>query len=421
MEHAIGEHMTALRVGAQLSLVDRDESDVALHRHRFGGAQEPARVLRQDLLLAGDQGDPAGALELRDPIVDLAREQAQRKADHPGGVAAHPLDREMGLAGVGRAEDRLELGIHRPKIVARNAMRNLFRRLIGAAPFIRCGCRFAATTPIGQTRNLTLTSFLHNPGHLPSGDARRGDQAARRGGTALYQMSDIRVGSGSGAAALALDGGLFRASPLRPAFGQKAELRRPATGGGFDLVVDLGQRIGSPEWLRGFATCFGLCYAAWSLAPGLQPLPGRAPPPLADAQFEEARTLAVSPLAYGGDTGRRMAPTDAVEPLAESPERPIIDLRATFGRGDGFASVLERAGVGAAEAAQAAALIGGVVPVAEIRPGTLMDMILGRRPNRMVARPLDKLAFRARFDLRIELERVGGALTLRQIPISIDE
>ena len=64
-----------------------------------------------------------------------------------------------------------------------------------------------------------------------------------------------------------------------------------------------------------------------------------------------------------------MAPTDAVEPLAESPERPIIDLRATLGRGDGFAAMLERAGVAAAEAAQVAAMIGGVVPLADIRAG----------------------------------------------------
>jgi murein DD-endopeptidase MepM/ murein hydrolase activator NlpD len=214
---------------------------------------------------------------------------------------------------------------------------------------------------------------------------------------------------------MALDGGLLRASPIRPAFGLRERVNS------FNLVVDLGQRIGSREWLRGFVTCFGLCYAAWSLAPGFQPLPGAAPAPLNDAQFAESRTLAIAPLAYGGDTGRRMAPTDAVEPLAESPERPIIDLRATLGRGDGFASVLERAGVAAAEAAQVAGLIGAVVPVADIHPGTMMDMTLGRRPNRMVARPLDKLAFRARFDLRVELERVGGALTLRQIPISVDD
>jgi len=250
---------------------------------------------------------------------------------------------------------------------------------------------------------------------------RGGDSSGREGrNRALYQVDDIRLASASGAAAIAPGGGLHRAPPLRPSFGQRAEgLRTRAQS--FDLVVDLGQRIGSREWLRGFVTCFGLCYAAWTLAPGFEPLPGPVPAPLPDVQFEEARTIAIAPLAYGGDTGRRMAPTDAVEPLSESPERPIIDLRATLGRGDGFAAMLERAGVAAAEAAQAADLIGAVVPVSDIRPGTVMDMTLGRRPNRTVARPLDKLAFRARFDLRLELARAGGALTLRQIPISVDD
>ena len=236
----------------------------------------------------------------------------------------------------------------------------------------------------------------------------------------MYQVDEIHLGAGSGAAALAPAGGLHRAPPVRPSFGQRAESLR-ARAGSFDLVVDLGQRIGSREWLRGLVTCFGLCYATWSLAPGFEPLAGPVPAPLPDIQFEEARAVAIAPLAYGGDTGRRMAPTDAVEPLTESPERPIIDLRATLGRGDDFADVLERAGVGAAEAAEAAHLLAGVVPVDDIRAGTVMDMILGRRPNRTVARPLDKLSFRARFDLRVELERVAGALTLRQIPISVDD
>jgi len=234
----------------------------------------------------------------------------------------------------------------------------------------------------------------------------------------LYQVEDIQLGAGSGAAALA-PAGLPQAA-TRPVFGQRGQAAA-ANAPRFDLVVDLGQRIGTPEWLRGFVTCFGLCYAAWSLGPGFQPLPGAVPAPLPDAQFEEARAVAIAPLAYGGDTGRRMAPTDAVEPLTESPERPIVDLRATLGRDDGLAALLERAGVAQAEAAEAARLVGGVVPVADIRPGTLMDITLGRRPNRTVARPLDKLAFRARFDLRIELDRAGNALTLRQIPISVDE
>ena len=62
MEHAVGEDMAALRVGAELGLVDRDERDVAIRGHALGGAEQPARVLRQDLLLAGDQGDLVRAL-----------------------------------------------------------------------------------------------------------------------------------------------------------------------------------------------------------------------------------------------------------------------------------------------------------------------------------------------------------------------
>jgi murein DD-endopeptidase MepM/ murein hydrolase activator NlpD len=66
-------------------------------------------------------------------------------------------------------------------------------------------------------------------------------------------------------------------------------------------------------------------------------------------------------------------------------------------------------------------MIAGIMAVGDIRPGTVMDLTLGRRPNRMVARPLEKLTFRARFDLRIELARANGALSLTQIPIAVDE
>lgn len=236
----------------------------------------------------------------------------------------------------------------------------------------------------------------------------------------MYQVNEIIGGSTGGSAALALDGPLLRAAPMRPAFGHKARALRGRIGQ-LDLVVDLGQRIGSPEWFRGLATCGALCYAAWSLAPTLHPIPGASPAPYADAQYEDSRPLAIAPLAYGGDTGRRMAPTDAVETLAESPERPIIDLRATMSRGDDFARVLERAGVAGAEADQVTAMLAGVVPVSDLHPGTVLDLTLGRRPNRAVARPLDKLSFRASFDLRIEVNRVGGALALTRIPILVDE
>jgi murein DD-endopeptidase MepM/ murein hydrolase activator NlpD len=236
----------------------------------------------------------------------------------------------------------------------------------------------------------------------------------------LYQVSEISGATAGGSGQLALDIPLYRAPPLRPPFGLKggAEGGRRNVGD-VDLIVDLGQRIGSGEWFRGLVTCAALCYATWSLAPALQPIPGASPAPYDDAQLEASRALAIAPLAYGGDTGRRMAPTDAVEALAESPERPIIDLRATLGRGDGIASLLERAGVGNDEAGRVAALLAGVVT--EIRPGTTVDLTLGRRPDRSVARPLDRLSFRARFDLRVEISRAGGALALNQIPIHVDE
>jgi murein DD-endopeptidase MepM/ murein hydrolase activator NlpD len=235
----------------------------------------------------------------------------------------------------------------------------------------------------------------------------------------LYQFNDLNAGGGSGTAALSLDSAIFRPAlaggfrPNRPTFGAKAaEL---------ELVTDLGLRIGSREWLRGFATCAALCLSAYALAPTIEPVVGASPAPMGDAHWEEARALSITPLAYGADTGRRMAATDAVAPLADTPERPSIDLLATLGRGDGFTRVLERAGVAGAEAAQISSMVAEIMPLTEIRPGTTMDVTLGRRPNRRVARPLDSLSFRARFDLKLSVERVGGKLTLARIPISVDD
>jgi murein DD-endopeptidase MepM/ murein hydrolase activator NlpD len=90
-----------------------------------------------------------------------------------------------------------------------------------------------------------------------------------------------------------------------------------------------------------------------------------------------------------------------------------------LGRGDGVASILQRAGVGGGEADHVATLLAGIST--ELRPGTTVDIRLGRRPDPSVARPLERLAFRARFDLRVEIVRSGGVLTLNEIPIRVDE
>lgn len=235
----------------------------------------------------------------------------------------------------------------------------------------------------------------------------------------MYQRSDHGFGNGSGAAALSLDQAL-PASFGRKTAGLSRWHRLESRLADVELVPDLGARIGSREWFRGLATCIVLISSAWALSPGFRPVIGISPQPMAEGAWEDARAQTIAPLAYGADTGRRMASTDAVVPLTDIPERPSVDLVATLGQGDGFARVLTRAGVADNEAAKVAQMVAGAASLGDIKPGTRMDVTLGRRPNRNVARPLDFLAFRARFDLRLQIERVGDALTLKPIPIAVD-
>lgn len=229
----------------------------------------------------------------------------------------------------------------------------------------------------------------------------------------MYQQGQDGFAGGGGAVALTPR----QARPL----GLDALRRSWDRGRDLDLVVDLGARIGSGEWWRGLATCTALCASAFALAPSFRPLPGAVAPPMADTQWQQMRVQAISPSAFGSDTGLHVAPTDMVEPLAETPERPQIEVNASLGRGDGFARVLTRAGVGEDEAQQAADLVAGAVSLGDIKPGTKLDLTLGRRPNRQVARPLDHLAFRAKFELALELIRENNQLRLIKKPIAVDE
>ena len=188
-----------------------------------------------------------------------------------------------------------------------------------------------------------------------------------------------------------------------------------------DWTPDLGTQIGSRDWWRGLATCLILCGAAYLLSPGFgRPLIGAVPTPLAGGEWDEARAQGIAPLAWGADTGRRMAANDLVAPLAKAPERPAIELSATIGDGDEFAHVLERAGVGDGDAARAAALVAQAVALGDIKSGTRIDLTLGRRASTAVPRPLEALALRARFDLALALHRTGGELAMTRQPIAID-
>ena len=232
----------------------------------------------------------------------------------------------------------------------------------------------------------------------------------------MYQLDQLEPTSGGGSIALRLDARALRTAA--PSFGSRTF--QPAPARDFSLVTDLGKGIGSGEWFRGLATCLALCCAAYSFAPGIEPIVAATPAPLSDAQLEEARALSFAPLAYGADTGRRMAPTEAVRSLTDIPERPIVDLTASLGHGEGFARTLERSGVAPAEARQAEAMIASAIDPAEVKPGTLLNLTLGRRSAPGLPRPLESLAFRARFDLKLSIRRLDGRLVLTRTPIAVD-
>src|SRR3546814_19304739 len=64
------------------------------------------------------------------------------------------------------------------------------------------------------------------------------------------------------------------------------------------------------------------------------------------------------------------------------------------------------AGVSAEDASTAAGLVADAVALPDINRGAALDIVLGRRPNKSVPRPLDSLAFRAAFDLRLDRKSV---------------
>lgn len=188
----------------------------------------------------------------------------------------------------------------------------------------------------------------------------------------------------------------------------------------FEWAPDLGHDIGSRRWWRGLATLAMLCGTALAAWPGIRPVEAHASP-MQSNDWEMARAQTITPLALGADTGRRMAATDVVQPLATAPERPSISLTATLGQGDSFTRLLERSGVGRGEASRISAMVADAVPLSSIPDGTRIDLVLGRRTVRTDPRPVESLAFRAALDLRLELARQGGGLSMDRIAIRVDD
>ena len=183
--------------------------------------------------------------------------------------------------------------------------------------------------------------------------------------------------------------------------------------GKLDLVVDLGMRIGQRHLVARPWTCFApLLCRLFASHPGFDPLPGAVPAPMAMRSW----TRPARWLDRAARLWRRYRPADGrrptrSSPLTDTPERPThrTDRHARPGRQ--FLRAMQRAGVSAAEAARRRRddqRRGHAL--AEVKPGTA-DGADARPPLGPECRPPARaLAFRARFDLRIEVRRVDGAI-----------
>ncbi len=183
---------------------------------------------------------------------------------------------------------------------------------------------------------------------------------------------------------------------------------------------DLAENIGSARWFRGLGTMLGLSLLALSFWPDYSSLHAAPALNLNEAQRDEFRSQMILPLALGGDSGRHMGPTVRVSRLANAPERTMVQMVATLGQGDSFGRMLQRAGVSPGDAERVVGLVAANFPLGEIAPGTRFDLTLGSRTALDQPRSLDKLDFRARFDLNLVIGRAGGDLVLIRKPIAVD-
>ncbi|WP_394730235.1 peptidoglycan DD-metalloendopeptidase family protein [Altererythrobacter sp. GH1-8] len=188
-----------------------------------------------------------------------------------------------------------------------------------------------------------------------------------------------------------------------------------------DLAPDLASNIGSGRWFRGLGTMLGLGAIALAFWPDFAPLEAMPATELDTAMQAEFDHQVIAPLALGATTGAQLAPAASVKPLAAAPERPQINVVTTLTSGDSIVSTLQRAGVGLGDAQRISELVAGAIPLSELKSGTQIDIILGRRPEPGAPRPLDQLSFRARFDLELIVNRGEQNLSLTRNVIRVDD
>jgi murein DD-endopeptidase MepM/ murein hydrolase activator NlpD len=186
-----------------------------------------------------------------------------------------------------------------------------------------------------------------------------------------------------------------------------------------DMAEDLAEEIGTRRWYRGFAAMLTLAAAALALWPDFSALEAATAVSADKGARDELRSQTIRPLASPAVRNQPRA-SAAVVPLGSVPERASVQLVASLGQGDSLARMLQRAGVGPYDASRAAEVVGAVMAKDPVVPGTRFAITLGRREAPGAPRSLEKLSFRARFDLDLTVARQGDVLGITRHAVAID-
>ncbi|MEO6248794.1 MAG: M23 family metallopeptidase [Sphingomicrobium sp.] len=182
----------------------------------------------------------------------------------------------------------------------------------------------------------------------------------------------------------------------------------------FELAIDLNEEFGSRRWWRGFATLTALTVATALMAPPFVPLPGGHPAPVGEIEERQFVASGVGALIEGSEAGMAMAPTAAVEPIANAPERATVALFARLAPRETLAQLLVRIGASYADAASAQALLASTA----MGSGTTVEVTLGRKSGTL--RPVERISLRAGLDATLSIVASPTGLRLEHQVIAID-
>jgi murein DD-endopeptidase MepM/ murein hydrolase activator NlpD len=184
------------------------------------------------------------------------------------------------------------------------------------------------------------------------------------------------------------------------------------------LVVDLGHRIGSPQWWLGslgLGCAVSALLSLGSLTPTASPalLMGALKP----VPFSSA--AAIGPLMTGAQTGWQMPMTHLARPLKDFPEKPRIELSFKSQGASQVALLLKRASASKADLKLAEAAIRKSGAPLSVYQDTDAYLVMGQRETKRVPRPLETLIYRANFDTRVELTRTGDGFAAQTFKIPV--